>query len=111
MPLPFPTPRPPLNSCQRCPATCCRLTVVLAPEDRVPDHLTTTQDGLSVMARGDDGWCLALDREKKCCSIYAQRPDTCRRFVMDGAYCRAIRQDARPRAAALPITRRNEESA
>lgn len=82
------------TSCQRCAAVCCCLTVVLMPEDRIPAHLTTTSpEGLPVMARQADGWCAALDPRRMNCTIYAQRPDTCRRFVMDGAYCRAARKD------------------
>jgi len=93
MPLPAPPTVPVASSCQRCAAVCCRLTVVLMPEDRVPAHLTTTTaDGLHVMARAEDGWCVGLDPVRMCCSIYEQRPSTCRRFVMDGPYCRATRQ-------------------
>ncbi|WP_425477390.1 YkgJ family cysteine cluster protein [Stenotrophomonas ginsengisoli] len=74
------------------------------PEDRIPAHLTTTSpEGLLVMARGEDGWCTALDPLRMNCTIYDQRPDTCRRFVMDGTYCRAARKDyQQPQAALLP---------
>ena len=42
--------------CARCDAVCCRLTVVLQPEDRIPAHLTTHTDaGLHVMARDEEG--------------------------------------------------------
>ncbi|MGN0858913.1 MAG: YkgJ family cysteine cluster protein [Stenotrophomonas sp.] len=93
MPLPAPLVAPMGNRCSRCPAVCCRLTVVLMPEDRVPAHLTaTTAEGLHVMAREPDGWCAALDPLQMNCTIYAQRPSTCRRFVMDGPYCSAARE-------------------
>lgn len=93
MPLPVPVDFPRNTLCARCDAVCCRLTVVLMPDDNVPAHLTTTTpQGLHVMDRHDDGWCAALDPLQMCCTIYEQRPATCRRFVMDGPYCRASRQ-------------------
>ena len=80
--------------CTRCDAVCCRLTVVLEPEDRVPSHLTTfLPAGPRVMARDEDGWCVALDGSKMNCGIYESRPDVCRRFVMDGPYCRSVRDE------------------
>jgi Fe-S-cluster containining protein len=81
-------------SCAACDAVCCRLTVVLQPEDRIPLHLTThTQAGLHVMARDEEGWCVAIDAARMCCSIYGSRPQVCRRFAMAGPYCREIRED------------------
>jgi Fe-S-cluster containining protein len=52
------------------------------------------------MARGEDGWCVALDPLRMCCSIYDQRPGICRRFEMGGGYCRATRKDYQERGAA-----------
>jgi Fe-S-cluster containining protein len=80
--------------CDRCDAVCCRLTVVLMPQDDVPARYTTVTDrGLTVMARDEDGWCVAIDQARMCCGIYAQRPQICRRFVMAGPYCRDVRAD------------------
>ncbi|MDI9238566.1 YkgJ family cysteine cluster protein [Lysobacter sp. LF1] len=80
--------------CSQCDAVCCRLTVVLQPEDDVPAHLTTrTAAQLLVMAHDEDGWCVALDGARMNCSIYETRPAVCRRFVMDGPYCRAVRSE------------------
>lgn len=80
--------------CARCDAVCCRLTVVVQPEDGIPSHLTdTTPTGLTVMARDEEGWCVAIDAARMCCSIYDVRPDVCRRFVMGGAYCREVRAE------------------
>ncbi|NZA27096.1 YkgJ family cysteine cluster protein [Luteimonas sp. SJ-92] len=79
-------------SCGRCDAICCRLTVVLDPDDRVPGHLTArTERGLPVMARDEEGWCVAVDPLRMCCTIYDQRPAVCRKFAMGGPYCREIR--------------------
>lgn len=91
--------------CARCDAVCCRLTVVLQPEDRIPAHLSAcTSDGLEVMARDEEGWCVAIDVAHMRCSIYDTRPQVCRRFVMDGPYCRDIREDYRDRnARGIPL--------
>lgn len=78
-------------NCSSCGAQCCRLTVVLEASDCIPAHLTTERPGgLRVMAEGEDGWCVALDRQRMNCSIYDNRPQACRRFVMSGPYCSAI---------------------
>lgn len=78
--------------CACCDAVCCRLTVVLEPEDNIPEHLTThLPDGLHAMAHREDGWCAALDRTHMNCGIYENRPAACRRFAMGGPYCNALR--------------------
>ena len=94
---------PPL--CARCDAVCCRLTVVLQPEDRVPAHLTTrTSAGIDVMARYAEGWCVALDGARMCCGIYDTRPQVCRKFAMAGPYCREVRADYSDRnARGIPL--------
>jgi uncharacterized protein len=82
--------------CSRCNALCCRLTVVLGPDDHIPDHLTTyLSHGARAMAHAEDGRCVALDRSRMNCSIYETRPTDCRRFAMGGAYCNAIRAEDR----------------
>lgn len=86
----------PTVSCSRCDAVCCRLTVVVMPEDDVPEHLVDrTSQGLNVMARGEDGWCVAVDPLHMCCTIYDQRPGICRKFAMGSAYCRDEREKYR----------------
>jgi Fe-S-cluster containining protein len=80
--------------CSRCDAVCCRLTVLVDDEDGIADHLTTLTDGgLRVMAKDEEGWCVALDAARMNCSIYEARPDVCRRFHMGGPYCEAVRED------------------
>lgn len=95
----------PSISCSACDAVCCRLTVVVMPEDNVPRHLIDhTTAGLNVMARGEDGWCAALDQARMCCSIYELRPSVCRKFAMGGPYCRAERAAySEEIARAIPI--------
>jgi Fe-S-cluster containining protein len=90
----------PTVHCDECEAVCCRLLVIVEPEDRVPrGPAGPYEEGLVVMLRNEDGWCAALDRQSMSCSIYELRPDTCRRFTMGGGYCRAIREDYRRTAA------------
>lgn len=86
-------------SCSHCDAVCCRLTVVVTPEDTlVPRHLVERDPrGLDVMARDEDGWCVAVDQSRMCCSIYELRPYTCRKFAMGSGYCRSERAAYRTR--------------
>lgn len=87
-------------SCSSCDAVCCRLTVVVMPDDDVPRHLVERNpEGLEVMGRCEDGWCVALDHSRMCCSIYEQRPQICRKFAMGGGYCRSVRHAYRERHA------------
>ena len=80
-------------SCSDCDAVCCRLTVVVMPDDPVPRHLVDrTPEGLDVMARGEDGWCVAVDPIRMCCTVYEQRPAICRKFAMGSPYCRSERE-------------------
>jgi Fe-S-cluster containining protein len=51
---------------------------MLMGEDDIPAELTTQDSwGGWVMARLDDGWCAALDRNTMLCTIYARRPVIC----------------------------------
>jgi len=107
-PQPQPDPRPARAAaadCAHCDAVCCRLTVVLMPEDDVPARFTTRDPrGVHVMARDEDGWCVAIDQGRMCCSIYEQRPAICRKFRMDGPYCRDVRADYTDRnARGIPL--------
>ena len=57
-------------------------------EDDVPLHLTVEDRwGGRVMARADDGWCAALDRDTLLCGIYERRPAICRDYEVGGADC------------------------
>ena len=75
-------------SCSSCQACCCRLEVMLITETGVPERfIATDQWGSRTMARLDDGWCAALDRNTLSCSIYQKRPFICREFEMGGYEC------------------------
>ncbi len=75
-------------TCANCKACCCRLEVMLITDTGVPERfIDTDRWGGMVMARLDDGWCAALDRNTLLCSIYEQRPLICREFEMGADEC------------------------
>ncbi|MFT5572541.1 MAG: Fe-S-cluster containining protein [Cryomorphaceae bacterium] len=79
-------------TCSTCRANCCRLEVMLVTDTGVPEeYIEIDQWGAMSMARLDDGWCAALDRETMLCSIYDKRPWICREFEMGGYECLAER--------------------
>ncbi len=74
--------------CNTCRANCCKLEVILMGEDDIPERYTHTDRwGGQVMARLDDGWCAALDRDTMLCTIYERRPGVCRDYEMGGSDC------------------------
>ena len=79
--------------------------VVLLPGDTVPAHLTAvTADGIEVMARDEEGWCVAQHASHHGCTIYESRPLLCRKFAMGGPYCREVRAEyADHRARGIPL--------
>ena len=79
-------------TCASCRACCCRLEVMLMSGDDVPLHLTEEDRwGGRVMARSDDGWCAALNRDSMLCGIYERRPAICRDYEVGGSDCVAER--------------------
>lgn len=79
-------------TCATCRANCCRLEVMLITDTGVPEkYIATDKWGGMSMARLDDGWCAALDRDTMLCTIYENRPWICREFEMGGDECLAER--------------------
>jgi Fe-S-cluster containining protein len=79
-------------SCQSCEACCCRLEVLLVTDTGVPDrYIEVDKWGGRRMARLDDGWCSALDRNTMLCLIYEKRPGICRELEMGEYECLAER--------------------
>lgn len=82
------------KTCATCQACCCRLEVILLTETGVPErYIDIDAWGGQVMARLDDGWCAALDRETMLCTIYDKRPWVCREFAMGEYECLAERKE------------------
>jgi Fe-S-cluster containining protein len=75
-------------TCENCEACCCRLEVLLISDTGVPDRFIEIDKwGGMTMARLEDGWCSALDRNTMACTIYEMRPWVCREFEMGGYEC------------------------
>jgi len=75
-------------TCANCQACCCRLEVMLITDTGVPEqYIDIDAWGGQVMARLEDGWCAALDRETLLCTIYENRPFICREFEMGEYEC------------------------
>lgn len=71
-------------------------------EDDVPLELTEVDRwGGQIMARLEDGWCAALDRDTMLCRVYERRPAVCREFRVGESECIAERSTD-PLVADLP---------
>lgn len=82
-------------TCANCPAACCtwEAEITTGIDDAVPENLIELSTwGYRVMARGEDGYCLALDKTTMRCSIYDRRPQQCREFEVDKRGCRSARR-------------------
>jgi Fe-S-cluster containining protein len=76
---------------------------MLISDTGVPDRFVVIDEwGGMIMARLEDGWCAALDRNTLLCSIYEQRPLICRDFEMGGYDCLAERTACRERVGQTP---------
>ncbi len=79
-------------TCANCAASCCRLDAMLFNDTEVPDKfIEINARGDSSMARLEDGWCSALDRNSMTCTIYENRPWICREFEMGEYECISAR--------------------
>jgi Fe-S-cluster containining protein len=58
--------------------------------DHVPEALVVEHDGVRCMDQRGDGACVALDAVTRLCTIYEDRPRTCREFNRGGELCRRI---------------------
>ena len=75
-------------TCENCEACCCRLEVILITDTGVPHNFIEIDKwGGKKMARLEDGWCSALDRNTMMCMIYEKRPWICREFEMGEYEC------------------------
>lgn len=63
-----------------CRAACCRLNVLLSPQDLAEGIIAWDARHPFFNARDQDGYCVHLVRGGCSCSRYAQRPGACRVF-------------------------------
>ena len=82
-------PNPDLPPCAGC-GRCCHLVVELRAGDVVPDHFIVEHAGARCMDQRGNGACVALDPATFLCTIYADRPQTCRDFNRGESLCRQI---------------------
>src|ERR1035437_9028082 len=80
---------PDLPPCAGCGGGC-RLVVELRSGDAVPEIFVVEHDGVRCMDQRRDGACVALDPATQLCTIYADRPQTCRDFKRGKSLCRRI---------------------
>lgn len=78
-----------LPACAGC-GLCCHLVVELRPGDDVPTDLVAVRVGVRCMDQHGDGACVALDPATRLCTIYENRPQTCRDFNRGEAICRKL---------------------
>ncbi len=77
---------PPCAGCGRC----CHLVVELREGDVVPEEFVVEREGARCMDQQGDGACVALDPVTRLCTIYEDRPQTCRDFHRGEPLCRQI---------------------
>jgi Fe-S-cluster containining protein len=80
---------PDLPACAGC-GRCCHLVVELRPGDVVPEEFVVEHAGARCMDQRGNGACVALDPATMLCTIYADRPQTCRDFNRGETLCRQI---------------------
>ncbi len=68
------------NRIPLCHAACCKLRFALSKQDVEEGVVHWDFAAPYLIARQPDGYCQHLDVEKKCCSVHAHRPVTCRAF-------------------------------
>ena len=77
-------------SCSTCKALCCRFEVPLIDDadEAVPQEFVEQPFGsYPIMKKGDDGWCICLDRKTMLCTIYPIRPFLCRDYQVGDYDC------------------------
>lgn len=82
-------PLPVIPPCAGC-GRCCHLVVELRPGDRIAEGLVVEHDGVRCMDQRGNGACVALDAVTQLCTIYENRPQTCRDFARGENLCRMI---------------------
>jgi len=68
------------NRVHLCRAACCRIPLALSREDVREGVVRWDLGQPYIIARGEDGYCVHLDRETYACTVYVQRPIPCRGY-------------------------------
>jgi Fe-S-cluster containining protein len=68
------------NRLHLCKAACCKLPFALSKEDVEEGTVRWDLGKPYLIAHGEDGYCVHLDREQHCCGVYGQRPIPCRGY-------------------------------
>ncbi|WP_438482358.1 YkgJ family cysteine cluster protein [Oleiharenicola lentus] len=89
---------PDLPACAGC-GRCCHLVVELREDDWVPAHFIVEHAGARCMDQHSNGACVALDPRTQLCTIYDDRPQTCRDFNRGEPLCRHILTQRAPSVA------------
>jgi hypothetical protein len=66
------------NRVALCKAACCRLSVLLSPQDLAEGIVSWDPRRRYFNSQDADGYCVHLERPPCRCSIYANRPAPCR---------------------------------
>lgn len=80
---------PDLPPCAGC-GRCCHLVVELRAGDVVPEEFVVEHSGARCMDQRGNGACVALDPLTMLCTIYSDRPQTCRDFNRGENLCRQM---------------------
>ena len=68
------------NRVALCHAACCKLHFALSREDVQEGTIRWDFGNPYVIAQGEDGWCVHLDRGSLSCGVYESRPRMCRTY-------------------------------
>ena len=68
------------NRLEECKAVCCKLPFALSKQDVEEGVVRWDFSAPYIIAHKPDGYCQHVDQEKKCCSVYGQRPLPCRGY-------------------------------
>lgn len=63
-----------------CGAACCKLPLALSSEDVEQGVVRWDLGRPYMIAHGDDGYCVHMDRDTRRCCVYDERPIPCRGY-------------------------------